>query len=156
MPNSGTPIVATAARSTYYVGYYCTQRPGAEVVNEAHRLTGDEHWLVEAQGRDRLDASAGQVPVQTAEIRYAGQRRLVLVWYWVDGRFTADPFAAKLLQTKAAFLGGPASAAVIVASTPYDTDASAARTRLGQALAAMAPLEHVLMRPVAAASTAED
>jgi exosortase A len=140
-----------------YVGYYCTQRSGAEVVNEAHRLTGDEHWLVEAQGRDRLDASAGQVPVQTAEIRYAGQRRLVLVWYWVDGQFTADPFAAKLLQTKAAFLGGPASAAVIVASTPYDTDASAARARLGQALVAMAPLEDVLMQPVvAAASTAED
>ena len=139
-----------------YVGYYCNQRPGAEVVSEAHRLTGDEHWLVQAQGRDRLDASAGPVPVQTTEVRSAGQRRLVAVWYWVDGRFTADPFAAKLLQTKAALLGGPASAAVIVASAPYDTDAAVARATLGQALVAMAPLQQVLMRPGGTAETAVD
>ena len=112
-----------------YVGYYCSQRPGAEVVSRGAPADRDEHWLVQAQGRDRLDASAGQVPVQTTEVRSAGQRRLVLVWYWVDGRFTADPFAAKLLQTKAALLGGPASAAVIVASTPYDADASARARR---------------------------
>jgi exosortase A len=139
-----------------YVGYYCSQRPGAEVVSETHRLTGDAHWLIQAQGRDRLDAGAGKLPVQTVEIRYAGQRRLVAVWYWVDGRFTADPFAAKLLQAKAALLGGPASAAVIVASTRYDGDASAARATLGQALVAMAPLEHVLMRPGGAAAPAAD
>jgi EpsI family protein len=137
-----------------YVGYYCSQRPGAEVVSETHRLTGGERWLVQAQGRDQLDAGAGQLPVQTIEVRSAGQRRLVAVWYWVDGRFTADPFAAKLLQTKAALLGGPASAAVIVASTPYDGDASAARATLGQALVALAPLEHALMRPGGAAAPA--
>jgi EpsI family protein len=139
-----------------YVGYYCSQRPGAEVVSQAHRLTGDAHWLVQAQGRDRLDSGANQVPVQTTELRSAGQRRLVAVWYWVDGRFTADPFAAKLLQAKAALLGGPASAAVIVASTPYDGDASAARATLGQALAAMAPLQDVLMPPGGAAAPAAD
>jgi exosortase A len=139
-----------------YVGYYCSQRPGAEVVSETHRLTGDERWLVQAQGRDRLDAGAGQLPVQTVAIRYARQRRLVALWYWVDGRFTADPLGAKLLQTKAALLGGPASAAVIVASTPYDTDVSVARATLGQALVAMAPLQNVLMRPGGAAATSAD
>ena len=126
------------------------------MVSQAHRLTGGEHWLIQAQGRDRLDASAGQVPVQTTEVRSAGQRRLVVAWYWVDGQFTADPLAAKLLQTKAALLGGPPSAAVIVASTPYDADASAARATLGQALVAMAPLEQVLMRPGGAAEPAAD
>jgi EpsI family protein len=136
-----------------YVGYYCAQRAGAEAVSQAHQLTGDGHWLVQAQGRDRLDASAGQVPVQSTEVRFAGQRRLVLVWYWVNGEFTADPLAAKLLQTKAALLGGPPSAAVIVASTPFDGDASLARATIGQALVAMAPLDHVLLRPGGAAET---
>ena len=134
-----------------YVGYYCAQRPGAEVVSETHRLTGDEHWLVQVERRDRLDAGGGQVPVQTTEVLSAGQRRLVAVWYWVDGRFSADPFAAKLLQTKAALLGGPASAAVIVASARFDSDAAVARATLGQALVAMAPLAQVLMRPGGAA-----
>lgn len=136
-----------------YVGYYCAQRAGAEAVSETHRLTGGGHWLVQAQGRDRLDASAGQVPVQSTEVRFAGQRRLVLVWYWVDGRFTADPLAAKLLQTRAAVLGGPPSAAVIVASTPFDGDPSVARDTIGQAMVAMAPLDHVLLRPGGAAET---
>jgi EpsI family protein len=129
-----------------YVGYYCTQRAGAEVVNQAHQLMGGEHWLIQAQGSDRVDAGAGELTVQTSQVRFAGQRRLVIVWYWVAGRFTADPLTAKLLQAKAALLGGPAAAAVLVASTPYHADASDARTTLSQALAAMA-LEDVLMRP---------
>jgi exosortase A len=136
-----------------YVGYYCAQRVGAEAVSQAHRLTGGGHWLVRGQGRARLDASAGPIPVQTTEVGFAGQRRLVLVWYWVDGRFTADPLAAKLLQTKAAVLGGPPSAAVIVASTPFDGDAAVARATIGQAMVAMAPLDHVLLRPGGAAGT---
>jgi exosortase A len=136
-----------------YVGYYCAQRAGAEVVSQAHQLTGGGHWLVQAQGRDRLDAGAAELPVRTAEVRFAGQRRLVLVWYWVAGRFTDDPLTAKLLQAQAALLGGPTSAAVIVASTPYDADATAARTTLRQALVAMAPLEHVLALPGGAAAT---
>jgi exosortase A len=135
-----------------YVGYYCAQRPGAEVVSQAHQLTGGGHWLVQAQGRDRLDAGAGELPVRSAEVRFAGQRRLVLVWYWVAGRFTDDPLAAKLLQAKAALLGGPSSAAVVVASAPYDGDPAAARTTLRQALVAMAPLDHVLALPGGAAA----
>jgi EpsI family protein len=124
------------------------------VVNQAHQLAGGEHWLVQAQGRDRLDASG--LAVQTTQVRFAGQRRLVLVWYWVAGRFTADPLTAKLLQAQAALLGGPASAAVLAASTPYDADASDARTTLRQALAAMAPLEHVLMLQDRAATPPAD
>ena len=139
-----------------YVGYYCAQRAGAEVVSQAHQLSGGGHWLVQAHGRDRLDLSGGEVAVQTTEARFAGQRRLVLVWYWVDGRFTADPFTAKLLQAKAALLDGRAAAAVIVASTPYDAEASVARATLREALLAMAPLEPMLMRPGGAAAPRAD
>jgi EpsI family protein len=136
-----------------YIGYYCAERAGAEAVSQAHRLTGGGNWLVQAQGRGRLDAGAAELPVQTAQIRFAGQRRLVLVWYWVDGRFTADPLAAKLLQAKAALLGGPAAAAVIAASAPYDTDPTTARATLGEALGALLSLEDVLMRPGGSAAS---
>jgi hypothetical protein len=77
----------------------------------------------------------------------------VLTWYLVNGRFTADPFVAKLLQAKAALLGGPAAAAVLVASTRFDADPSVARTTLRDTLAAMSPLEDVLMRPGGSAAT---
>ena len=137
-----------------YVGYYCAQRQGAEIVSQAHHLTGGEHWLVQARRDDRLHTSTSELPVQITEARFAGQRRLVMAWYWVDGRFTADPLAAKLLQAKAALLGGPAAAAVVVASTPYRSDARNARETLEQAWAALAPLEPLRRRvdgPVAAA-----
>jgi exosortase A len=139
-----------------YVGYYCAQRQGAEVVSQTHRLSGGGRWLVQAKGRDRLDAGGSQLPVQVTDVRFAGQRRLVVVWYWVGNRFTEDPLTAKLLQAKAALLGGPASAAVIVASTPYDADRAIARTTLGEALAALGPLEDVLMRPDGAAAAARE
>ena len=129
-----------------YVGYYCAQRQGAEIVSQAHRLSGAGHWLVQAQGRDRLHAGRSELPVHLTEVRFAGQRRLVMTWYWVGGRFSADPLTAKLLQAKAALLGGPAAAAVVVVSTPYRSDASGARATLGAALAALAPLEELLMR----------
>lgn len=129
-----------------YVGYYCAQRQGAEIVSQAHRLAGGEHWLVQARRHARLGTLRGELPVQVTEARFAGQRRLVVAWYWVDGRFTADPLAAKLLQAKAALLGGPAAAAVVVASAPYRRDARDAQTTLEEALAALAPLEPVLMR----------
>jgi exosortase A len=139
-----------------YVAYYCAQRQGAEVVSQAHRLSGAGRWLVQAQRRDRLHAGKSELPVHVAEVGFAGQRRLVMTWYWVDGRFSADPLTAKLLQAKAALLGGPAAAGVVVVSTPYRSDGSAARATLGAALAALAPLEQILMRagaPVAAAPT---
>jgi exosortase A len=129
-----------------YVGYYCAQRQGAEIVSQEHRLSGAAHWLVQAQGRDRLHAGRNGLPVHVTEVRFAGQRRLVMTWYWVGGRFSADPLAAKVLQAKAALLGGPAAAAVVVVSTPYHGDASAARATLDAALAALPPLEDLLMR----------
>ena len=115
-------------------------------MSQAHRITGGERWLVQARGRGRLHAGRGELPAQVTEVRSAGQRRLIMAWYWVGGRFTAEPLTAKLLQAQAALLGGPAAAAIVVASTPYRSDASAARATLDDALAALAPLDEILMR----------
>jgi hypothetical protein len=56
------------------------------------------------------------------------------------------------VQAKAALLGGPAAAAVMVASTAYRSDAPAARTTLGDALAALR-LEEILIRADGAIAT---
>ncbi|MGH6900730.1 MAG: exosortase C-terminal domain/associated protein EpsI, partial [Geminicoccaceae bacterium] len=129
-----------------YVGFYCAQREGAEAVSEAHRLSGAQPWVVLAQGQDRLEGGAGQLPVQRLAVRSGARTGLVYLGYWVDGRFTADPLAAKLLQAKAALLGGPDAAAVIVLSSPYDAEPSSARASVEQALVALEPLPGFLMR----------
>jgi exosortase A len=130
-----------------YIGFYCAQREGAEAVSRAHRLSG----VVLAQGRDRLEGGAGPLPAQRLEFRSGAKTRLAYLWYWVDGDFTADPFVAKLRQAKAALLGGPDAAAVVVLSSPYDAERSSARATIEQALGALEPLPGFLIRLGAAA-----
>jgi EpsI family protein len=129
-----------------YVGWYCAQREGAEAVSQAHRLTGDRGWMVQGRGQDRLGDGARNWPVQRLDVRSGVQERLVFVWYWVDGRLTADPLVAKLLQAKAVLFGGVDAAAVLVASSPYDHDPMRARTIVGEALVALEPLDGFLRR----------
>jgi exosortase A len=131
-----------AGAADLYVAWYCAQREGAEAVSQGHRLGG----VVLAQGRDRLGDGAAQIPVRRLQVRVGTQTRLVYLWYWVGGRFAADPLAAKLLQAKAALLGGPDAAAVVVVSAPYDLEPSGARATIEQALAALEPLDRFLMR----------
>jgi exosortase A len=135
-----------------YVGYYCAQREGAEAVSQGHRLSGARTWAVLAQGEDRLGDGASGLPVRRLEVKDGGQKRLVLVWYWVAGRFTDDPLVAKLLQAKAALLGGPDAAAVIVASAPYAGEPDP-RPTIEQAMAALEPLDGFLSRLGTAAPT---
>ena len=130
-----------AGTADLYVAWYCAQREGAEAVSQAHRLSG----VILAQGRDRLGDGA-RVPVRRLQVRTGGETRLVYLWYWVGGRFTADPLAAKLLQAKAALLGGPEAAAVVVVSAPYDLEPTRARATIEQALAALEPLDRFLSR----------
>lgn len=124
-----------------YVGFYCSQREGAEAVSQAHRLSGAQSWVVLSHGRDRLDDA---ILAKRLKVRAGEQRRLVYVWYWVAGQFTADPLVAKLLQAKTALLGGPDAAAVIVASSPYEAEPASARAAIEQALVAWEPLDDLM------------
>jgi EpsI family protein len=102
--------------------------------------------MVQGRGQDRLGDGARNWPVQRLDVRSGVQERLVFVWYWVDGRLTADPLVAKLLQAKAVLFGGVDAAAVLVASSPYDHDPMRARTIVGEALVALEPLDGFLRR----------
>jgi exosortase A len=127
-----------------YVGWYCAQREGAEAVSQNHRLTGGDAWTVQGRGQDRLGDGARDWPAQRLDLRSGTGGRLVFVWYWVAGRFTANPLHAKLLQAKAALFGGSDAAAVVVASSPYGEDAMRAQTAIGQAIVALEPLDGFL------------
>ena len=130
-----------AGTTELYVGWYCAQREGAEAVSQAHRLPG----VVLAQGQDRVGHDP-RIPVRRLQLRDGGETRVAYLWYWVGGRYVADPLAAKMLQAKAALLGGPKAAAVVIMSAPYDLEPSEARATIEQALSALEPLDRFLMR----------
>ncbi|TQV76246.1 exosortase A [Denitrobaculum tricleocarpae] len=105
-----------------YLAFYASQRQDAEVVNSNNRFEDGVFW-------DRAGSGTYQATIdgEARKVRYVRmlthrRGRVVWYWYWVDGRFTSNPYVAKLLQVKARLLGGVRSAAAIAVATDY-TDA---------------------------------
>src|SRR5262249_42118903 len=66
-----------------------------------------------------VSAGGRQFQARLLSLGMKGLRRQILTWYWVDGRYTADPYAAKLLQLEAKLGGGPPAAAIVSVSLDY-------------------------------------
>ncbi|MGB5468762.1 MAG: exosortase C-terminal domain/associated protein EpsI, partial [Sedimenticolaceae bacterium] len=111
-----------------YLAYYWHQDADAELVGWPNAVYDGELWHpLEQQSRAvMLEGRA----LGVTETRLRGPqraRRLTWHWYWVDGTFAASPLVAKLLQAKATLLGGDTRSAVVVVSTPEQSDPEAAR-----------------------------
>jgi exosortase A len=133
-----------------FVGYYRNQRQGAELIHSRNVIvsTTDKVWGAVGQGMRRV--SGGGLAIDAVETRLRSPRGRLLVWHWyrVDGRYTASPYMAKLLEAKSRFLGRGDDGAVIVVYAPYDEDPAGAAAAMGDFAGAVAPalermLEHV-------------
>ncbi|EWY41266.1 membrane protein [Skermanella stibiiresistens SB22] len=102
-----------------FVAYYAQQRQGAEVVYYANQLQGGG-WSRVASGG--VGGIADMPTARLDRMARGNQQKLVLSWYWVGGRFTANEYEAKLYQSLATLFGvHPAAAAIAVAAdTPED------------------------------------
>ena len=132
---------AGARRVSLYAGYYDHQVQGAEVVNEKNHLGGSSML-----GSGRVGVEAAGAPIEARYQRIAIDRQdlLVVYWYWVDGRFTADPYLAKLLELKAKLLGGVSAAGVIALAAPYEETVPATLRTLQDFLDNLEPLGPML------------
>ena len=130
-----------------YVAYFAQQHQGAEVVNWNNSLTGQNPW--QRAGRGGGETAVGP---ETLDFRYEriidGPRgRMVWYWYWVDGRLTASPYVAKLLEVKAKLLGGEQAAAVIAVAADYSGNPSTSRPAFERFLTQAWPIDRVFGRP---------
>jgi exosortase A len=101
------------------VGYYSSERPGAEIASSRQQLAGlapteqaDDSWQELSIAHQTLRARA---------LRFGAgdHQHLLWYWYWVDGRYTGNPYLAKLLQLKVKLIGGQSAAAIITISRDY-------------------------------------
>lgn len=111
-----TYVRADGARVTLYIGYFNYQRRNAEIVSYGNTIAAPEPWDWASMGKSAVQIDRSEVTVQAATLVSKFDRRRVWSWYWVDGRFVADPLIAKLLTAKARVLSGPTAAAVIAVS----------------------------------------
>ena len=100
-------------RVDLYVAYYAYQRQGAEVVNETNRFEDGKGWVGAEAGQRQAAVDGAALTLAYRRLLSAGVGRVVWYWYWVDGRFTSNPYMAKALQAKARLWGGEGAAAVV-------------------------------------------
>ena len=82
--------------------------------------------------------------VRSLELVSPASRRVVWHWYWVDGRATASPQLAKLLQARTTLLKGRPAAAAVAVSARYDERPGEAEAALEDFLAHVSGIEDLL------------
>jgi len=114
-----------------HIGYYLNNRRGAQIVSSEHEIGEGNGWIVVAAGTRPIDLGAEPVSVRFTRSVEKGSGYIIWYWYWIDGRFTGNPYLAKLLEAKVKLLGGDPKAAIIAIGADYADNASKAETTLG-------------------------
>lgn len=110
-----------ARRVGVFIGYYRQQDYDHKLVSSTNTLvnSNDRAWL-RVSGGSRDTTLAGQsIAVRTAELRGAGEQRLVVWrWYWINGRLTTSDHVAKAWQAFNRLLGRGDDSAVVILYAP--------------------------------------
>jgi exosortase A len=138
-----------SAKVAVYLMYYRGQDPSAELVNSRNMLIPQKHpvWKMPGEKPTAIDLNRKAGTVLQGQLQSPRQRLLTWRWNRIDGRYTANDYVGKLLEAKAAILGGETDEAGIVIATEYDGDPRAAAAVLQRFVDALLPsLEETLSR----------
>lgn len=112
-------FAASEAQVERAVAWFANQQQGSEVVNRGHDLLG-ERWERLSSGPVTLSLDGKDIKARELRLGdHQGGKRIVWVWYWVDGTFTGDERMAKLLQARALLVGRPDAGAILAVSGEY-------------------------------------
>jgi EpsI family protein len=136
--------VAGRDRVHLHIALYAEQRRDAEALGAGNVLISGIKEVSGVVGSTSAPLAGTTVSVNFLRMTVGQRSRLVWYWYWVDGRFVANPYLAKLLQVKAKLLRGPPAAALIVVTAEYLEAPSQAEELLRAFLSRLDPLTAVL------------
>jgi EpsI family protein len=117
--------------------YYRNQTHDSALISSSNQLVrnGDSLWRqISTAGHSEL-ISDTQVNVLESTLQNGqGQNVLVWHWFWIDNRFTANSYMAKLLQAKEKFLMRGDDGAAIILYAAYSDKPDEARLAMRQFL----------------------
>ncbi|NOT68509.1 MAG: exosortase A [Methylophilaceae bacterium] len=119
------------ARVSVYLGYYRTQRLAATLITSQNYMIEQKHpvWSNVGEELRNISLSGDSESIRQTLLRSPNQRLLVWSWNSLAGRYTVNPYLAKLLLAKARLFGQRDDGAVIIIDTTYEeTPESAAKT----------------------------
>ena len=85
---------------------YASQHQGKELISQTNTVVDRKWWRLLMDGWRETKVEGQSLTVREGSLRSPEANRLIWSWYWVDGRFTANPYLAKLLYAKAQLFGG--------------------------------------------------
>lgn len=103
-----------------YLAVYAEEKKGAELVSSENRFyepDGLGEWKVVREGVQSLMVEGGTVEAKELLLYGRNERRIIVSWYWVDGKFVSNPYRVKFLQGMSRLLGRPTTGVAIVAHT---------------------------------------
>jgi len=103
-----------------YLAAYAEEKNGAELVSSENRFyepDGLGDWRVIREGVQSLMVEGGTVEAKELLLYGRNERRIIVTWYWVDGKFVSNPYRVKFLQGMSRLLGRPTTGVAIVAHT---------------------------------------
>lgn len=113
-----------------YLGYYRTQRQAATLITSQNYMIEQKHpvWNNVGEVERNVLIQGHHETIRQTLLRAPNQRLLVWSWNSLAGKYTVNPYLAKLLLAKARLLGQYDDGAVIIIDTTYEeTPESAAK-----------------------------
>jgi EpsI family protein len=132
------------------IAYYTHDRPGAEAVSSANALA-PKPWTQTNGGKATVAVDGKELAVTATYLRNGGRDLVVWQWYWVDGSFVGNAYAAKARQAMAALSGRDRAAALVTVAAEYQTydpPPTAALRDFIRDLGPLAPLLRQAARPL--------
>jgi EpsI family protein len=132
------------ARIELLLLYYRHERQGTEAVGTNTSPLPPDSWRDIGQIPARLPVDGKPIDALGRLHERAGDRRTVFTWYWADGRFTANGFAAKLRQVRARLFGRSDASARLQLILSGAASQSEMESVLGRFLADLEPMGPLL------------
>jgi len=136
----------TNSQAYLHIGYYEFDRRGAQAVSSAQDFGGGSPGVIAEISTTTTIIEGRPLTVQVVRKVYGSHGHITWYWYWVDGRFTANPYFAKLLEARTKLFGGEQASAVIAVGADYDEKAGDAEKILRGFVPAIQDLSAVLRR----------
>jgi exosortase A len=111
-----------ASRVGLYIAYYRNQQQGARLISSYNTLVPSDDRVWKNISETRRTLVLDQEEIASIEARLHGRFTNLLIWrwYWVDGRYIANPYWAKFLQAKSRLIGRGDDGAIVIVYAPYD------------------------------------
>jgi exosortase A len=111
----GTKTVSTA------VVWYSNVRRGVELINSTNAVGKSGVWIILSSDTRQVNIEGNSTVVVEHAVAHGRLRRLVWMWYSIDGQRVCDPYRLRAIQTRDRFLGRPRNVAFVAVSAPYNS-----------------------------------